>query len=489
LSAAETSAKDTSRIVTIPRRARQSGSARDACRGKDRGVPISDPHRLLFVHVPKNAGTAIAVHLGMRAQGHRTWRAYATDFPREWAAYTSFAVVRDPLDRFLSNVAYARMDRSHWHDRSGHAKHGPHPDFELCSRLSTLELAHVLAANPRALRHPGWAPQAPWITNDDGRVQVAHVLRHDRLAEDLRALGITDLPHVNVSDRANEEPITPELEALVRQAYARDYALFFAGSARAPIPAAPAAPPATAGAGAPPRASASFATFDDHLAALAPGLHVAEVGALASTNAERLSHLLAHGAASATKIDRTLLGHPAWAKLEARLAARGFAGRVNAMPLDLASIDARRDHGLFDLVHCSGVIFHLASPFEALLSLRSLTRRYLSLGSMTLPEVVTNEAGTLDLRGGAAFFGPALHGEARDTLRAHCMQLGLNVKNFQGASPMAWLDAGGTPSEAPWWWFWSAETLAHMTEAAGFRHHATYETWPGRAHTMLFEVR
>ncbi len=457
-------------------------------------MPLDDARRLLFVHVPKNAGTALVERLRMRAQGHRTWRAYAADYPREWAAYTSFAVVRDPLDRFLSNVAYARMERSHWHARSGDAKHGKHPDFDLCTRCSALEIAHVLAENPRALRHPGWLPQWPWIADEDGRVQVAHVLRYERFEDDLRALGITeDLPRVNLSERAHEEPVTAELEALVRRIYARDYALFFPGDANgAKLPAA--APvsvslPASASFSMPaPAEPRAFATLEDHLAALAPGLHVAEVGALASTNAERLSHLLAHGAASATKIDRTPLGHPAWAKLEARLAERGFPRRANPLCLDLDSLGASRDHGLFDLVHASGQIFHTPSPFRVLLQLRALTRRFLALGSMTVPERIANEAGTLDLAGGATFFGPALHGPAREVLRAHCTGLKLGVKNFEGASPLAWLDANGAPSEAPWWWFWSAETLARMAETAGFRRVATYETWPGRAHTIVLEV-
>ena len=443
-------------------------------------MPLSDARRLLFVHVPKNAGTAIVLHLRMRAQGHRTWRTYAADFPLEWAAYTSFAIVRDPLDRFLSNVAYARMDRSHWHGRSGDAKHGPHPDFDLCTRHSALELAEILLANPRALRHPGWGPQWPFLTDESGHVQVAHVLRHERLADDLLALGIDDLPRINVSERHNELPPSAELVALVRRIYARDYELFY--------PTEPMTPDDAPRAQAPTASVTAPETLEAHLAALAPGLHVAELGALSSTNAELLSILLAHGAASATKIDRTPLGHPAWAKLEARLAERGLAGRVNAMPLDLAALRPTRDHGLFDLVNCSGVVFHLPNPFEALLALRALTRRYLVLGSMTLPEVVANEAGSLDLRGGVALFGPALHGTPREVITAHCKHLRLNAKNFEGASPVAWLDATGTPSEAPWWWFWSAETLARMTEAAGFRRVATYETWPGRAHTMIFEI-
>ena len=73
-------------------------------------------------------------------------------------------------------------------------------------------------------------------------------------------------------------------------------------------------------------------------------------------------------------------------------------------------------------------------------------------------------------------------------MRQHCETLKLHVRNFEGATPVPWVDAAGAPSEAPWWWFWTAETLAAMAEAAGFRRVGVHETWPGRAHVIVLEV-
>lgn len=459
-------------------------------------MPIDDTRRLLFVHVPKNAGTSIGERLAMRALGHRTWREYAADFPEEWATYRSFAVVRDPVERFLSNYRFARMERSYWHAQNGDARHGRHPDHELCTRYSARELASILAENPQALRHAGWGPQWPWICDEERRVRVHVVIDHANLSAGLESLGVREeLARVNVSEHEAGAPglDDADLRELVRGIYRDDQELLF--SARSPVVAGVAALPSSARVTGEARRDMHGSTIvpvdetiDAAIERLVPGLHFAEVGSLWATNTERVSLALRHGAASATKIDRVPLGHGGWRKLEARLSSLGFPGRCNAMSLDLETFPVSRDHGLFDFVHCSGVIFHQPNPFQTLLKLRALTRKYLALGSMTVPEVVRTPSGEVDLRGGAMFFGPALHGDAREVLRQHCERMKLSARNFEGATPVRWVDASGAPNEAPWWWFWTAETLASMAEAAGFRRLAIHESWPGRAHVILLEV-
>ncbi len=64
---------------------------------------------LIFVHVPRVAGTSIARALyGPRCTRHHSIRYYKTVAPRFWAQADSFAVLRDPFDRFASSYAFVR---------------------------------------------------------------------------------------------------------------------------------------------------------------------------------------------------------------------------------------------------------------------------------------------------------------------------------------------------------------------------------------------
>jgi hypothetical protein len=136
-------------------------------------MPISDKYGLVFVHIPKNAGTTIQKCLEMRAIGHHPWQVYQKAHCREWQAYKSFAIFRDPIDRFVSCYNYARQDSSYWHSSvaSKRSIYGKHPDFEVCCAKSINEVVDLLLGRQIALRHQGWIPQHSWI-NNNGMVGV-----------------------------------------------------------------------------------------------------------------------------------------------------------------------------------------------------------------------------------------------------------------------------------------------------------------------------
>src|SRR5579863_5494630 len=64
---------------------------------------------LIFVHVPRVAGTSIARALyGPRCTRHYSIRYFKTVAPEFWARADSFALLRDPFDRFASAYAFVR---------------------------------------------------------------------------------------------------------------------------------------------------------------------------------------------------------------------------------------------------------------------------------------------------------------------------------------------------------------------------------------------
>lgn len=190
-------------------------------------MPISDELKLVFVHVPKNAGTAIEACCKMRASGHKPWHVYAVRYPVEWREYRSFAVIRDPVERFISCFRYARMERSHWHTSvpGESAIYGRHPDYDVTSRFGLDEFVQELKRGKLSLKHPGWHPQASWVCQD-GSVMVDEVIRYDDLAAGVARLGVPSLPRMNVSEGNVCDGVMRETLDSIAAFYQVDYDVF-----------------------------------------------------------------------------------------------------------------------------------------------------------------------------------------------------------------------------------------------------------------------
>lgn len=190
-------------------------------------MPICDDLRLVFVHIPKNAGTAVETSLRMRATGHKKWNVYRDIYPREWGEYRSFAIVRDPVERFVSCFRYAKMRKSYWHSAvpGETALYGQHPDFNTLIDMSFGDLVERYRAGSVSLQHPGWLPQSFWVTHN-GEVQVDHIINYRDLVPGLRRLGIENVPRVNITRDVEAITATDREIETIRAIYAEDCAVF-----------------------------------------------------------------------------------------------------------------------------------------------------------------------------------------------------------------------------------------------------------------------
>lgn len=151
--------------------------------------------RYCFVHINKTAGTSISSALGLRRR-HLTALDWIASMGADWwRRRFTFAIVRNPWDRVVSQYHYrVRTDQTALGSR-------PIPFREWVLRC-------FRDRDPRWYDKPRmFQPQVEWIADGGGRILVRFVGRFEHLADDFRLvcarLGIDrSLPHLERSVHA-----------------------------------------------------------------------------------------------------------------------------------------------------------------------------------------------------------------------------------------------------------------------------------------------
>jgi len=167
-------------------------------------MPVSDKYKLIFIHIPKNAGTAITNTLDMYDIGHHGWQYYKSKYPQKWEQYKKISVTRNPWDRLVSCYEYAKMDESYWHSKEGKSKAGKHLDYDLLKDKSFEECLQILKTNPSLLKHQGWTNQSNYIYNGSN-LMVNYLLDINNLEDEISKILNTNIKinKINVSNENN----------------------------------------------------------------------------------------------------------------------------------------------------------------------------------------------------------------------------------------------------------------------------------------------
>lgn len=165
-------------------------------------MPLCHHRKLKLIHIPKTGGTALVKALALEWTGyHDSWSAY----PLETEAYTSFTVVRNPLERFVSQYNFGMSKRTFWHIQG--TRH-EFPDYHVMKVMTLEQLLEDLQLpfDRRRLRHCGWWPQSSFICNAVDEICVGTVLRQESLQNDLdQLLERLELPRVTVQELNQSE--------------------------------------------------------------------------------------------------------------------------------------------------------------------------------------------------------------------------------------------------------------------------------------------
>lgn len=194
-------------------------------------MPISHNKKIIFIHIPKNAGTAITDTEGMGFIhiGHHLPNFYQSNFPNEWNRYVKFGVVRNPWDRVVSNYEYGRMAESHWHSVSGNSQYGTHPDYQKLISLTFKESLIKLSEDRNYFKHQGWEPQHIYTHKDDNLLldyvfdvsELKDNTDFESLVPNLLYKNKSNKKHSNYKDYYDDETIK-----IVSEIYSKDIELF-----------------------------------------------------------------------------------------------------------------------------------------------------------------------------------------------------------------------------------------------------------------------
>lgn len=195
-------------------------------------MPISHNLKSFFIHIPKNAGTAISnsKKANFLMNGHYSAMEMALKFPKEWNEYFKFAIIRNPWDRLVSNYEYARMETSYWHSADSSRPYSTHFDYHTLKDKSFEDCVNMLYYDRNVFKHQGWVPQYTWICDKNGNIMVDKLFYYEnletnetfkKLLPDLEKVNLTTKKYTDYKDYYNKDLVDK-----VFRIYEKDINLF-----------------------------------------------------------------------------------------------------------------------------------------------------------------------------------------------------------------------------------------------------------------------
>ena len=215
---------------------------------------------------------------------------------------------------------------------------------------------------------------------------------------------------------------------------------------------------------------------DRFLKRVVKGKSFADVGGLWGVVNERLSVAHEFGASEVTMIDVTPEGAHLWTEFRDRMKARDVTD-YRCVSADICALDDMR----FDVVHCSGVLYHHPDPLSMLVALRRASREHLILTSVITQREITNQFGTYRVPASAAVFVPALDDRERSILGCYWREVGAEIEGIHHKVDYHTEDFG------PWLWLPTENTMVAMCEAAGLGVIDAASAWNDNAYTLLLD--
>ena len=198
---------------------------------------------------------------------------------------------------------------------------------------------------------------------------------------------------------------------------------------------------------------------DRFISRVVSGKTFADVGGLWNTIGEKVSVAAAAGAKKLTMIDVLPEDNEWWDKFKDRIISFNITD-CECISGDINSVSV----GTFDVVHSSGILYHLPNPISYIEKLCQITNEYLVLTTAIIPGLIINRHGILITKPGRSLYVPSLSQREKK----------IYARFYTGGNKEMLL--GGINHEAvftlqnysPWWWLMTVETIKSICNIAGF---------------------
>ena len=177
----------------------------------------------LFIHIPKNAGMAVSQALYGQQIYHASIRFYGRFAPDLVRRLPSFAIWRDPIERFLSAVRFARTNGN----AGNRIAAGFRADYARFANIDEV-LDHIEHARSIFDVDHIFRPQFWYVSDRRARLAVDRILLIEELDSALAEMNLPQLKHVahlNEST-AYDIDLTVQQENRLRRLFAIDFAIY-----------------------------------------------------------------------------------------------------------------------------------------------------------------------------------------------------------------------------------------------------------------------
>jgi Protein of unknown function (DUF1698) len=201
---------------------------------------------------------------------------------------------------------------------------------------------------------------------------------------------------------------------------------------------------------------------------------------------ERVSIAAFAGANRTAIADIQPADHWEWAKFREKMIAGNVGPYEVFEEIDLRSRQSTQSLDKFDVVHSTGILYHVQSPAEVLWNLKCITGKKLITNTVIIPNKISNSKGTLETADHSVLFTAALRDKDRAVLNQYYQEkFGWTID--QVAPPldrpnpnMEWIQNGELTCW-PYWYLYTANAFRSLVRLCGLR---ILDEWLWENHTL-----